>query len=249
MKKIFMPHILPLFTLGAGGLGFALRVWLFTAGVDEKGLVIPSHPANSLLFILSAAVICILFLCTRSVSKLSYKQSFPASPAAAVGHWIAAAGILAADFAELADVGDTITVISFFLGLLAAACLVYLGWCRLKHIHPSMIFYTVVTIYLLVHLMSQYRIWSPEPQLQNYCFQLFASIFLMLSLYHRTALTCRMGSRKWFLFCSQAALFFCCLSLQGESRLFYAAMAAWMTTDLCVCSAPRQEEITDVPSE
>ena len=38
MKHPFHCNILPYFTMGAGGLGLALRLWLFSA-VDEKGLL------------------------------------------------------------------------------------------------------------------------------------------------------------------------------------------------------------------
>ena len=64
MKHPFRSHILPFFTVGAGGLGFALRLWLY-AGIDEKGLLPVGHPADYLLFLLSALTIGILFLATR----------------------------------------------------------------------------------------------------------------------------------------------------------------------------------------
>ena len=66
MKHPFRSHILPFFTVGAGGLGFALRLWLY-AGIDEKGLLPVGHPADYLLFLLSALTIGILFLATRKL--------------------------------------------------------------------------------------------------------------------------------------------------------------------------------------
>lgn len=249
MKAYLKPHILPLFTLGAGGLGFALRLWLYGTGVDQKGLIDPGHPANALTFILAAAMMAFLFLYTAKTPKLPYKKAFPASFAAGVGNFIAAAGILVTDLAELLSTGEMMTWLNFLVGLFAAASLVYLGFCRMRQIHPSMVFHSAITVYLIVHLICQYRSWSPEPQLQAYCFQLFASVLLMLAAYHRTALVERRGSERWFLLCNQAALFFCCLSLQGESQLFYLTMGVWMALDTMAAPQPKPEEVTDAAAQ
>ena len=63
MKKLMKPAFLPIFTLAAGVLGLALRAWLFFGGTDQKGLLVSSHPANALIFILTALVLAVLFIC------------------------------------------------------------------------------------------------------------------------------------------------------------------------------------------
>lgn len=249
MKAFLKPHILPLFTLGAGGLGFSMQLWLLGTGVDEKGLLDPTHPANALSFVLAAAMMAFLFLYTAKLPKIPYKKAFPASLSAGTGNFIAAAGVLYTVLSELLTVRDVMSVVCFLVGLLAVACLVYLGFCRIRQVHPSMVFHSVITVYLIVHLICQYRSWSPEPQLQAYCFQLFASVLLMLTAYHRTALVERQGSTRWFLLCNQAALFFCCLSLPGESRLFYLTMGIWMALDTMTIPQPQPEEITDAAAQ
>lgn len=249
MKTSVNSHILPLFTLGAGGLGFALRLWLFATGVDEKGLLVGGHPATILTFLLSAAMMAVLLLYTAKTPKLSYTDAFPGCRWAASGNWIAAMGIVLSSAAELANIGDAMTVVCFIVGLAAAGSLVYLGICRLQQKRPCMFFHSAVTVYMVLHLICQYRNWSPEPQLQEYCFALFASVLLMLAVYHRTALASGDGSCRWFFFCNQAALFFCCLSLQGESRLFYLTMGAWMALDTVTVPLPQEEEISDASSQ
>ena len=64
MKHPFRSHILPLFTMGAGGLGLALRIWLFSS-IDDKGLLPAKHPADVLMYILTALTLGILYLATR----------------------------------------------------------------------------------------------------------------------------------------------------------------------------------------
>ena len=74
MNKLCKPSYLPVVTLSAGCLGLALRIWLFLGGTDEKGLLLSSHPANALIFILTALFLGYLFfwLSTTSFLKLAY---------------------------------------------------------------------------------------------------------------------------------------------------------------------------------
>ena len=74
MKHPFRCQILPYFTMGAGGIGLALRLWLFSA-VDEKGLLPAKHPAGSALFLLSALVLGILFLATRQPEVRPFRKN------------------------------------------------------------------------------------------------------------------------------------------------------------------------------
>lgn len=234
MNKIFKPAILPLFTLIAGVAGFGLRLWLFLT-VDEKGLLSATHPAGILVIILTAIVIAVLALCVRTLVPMGkYQNLFPAWLWAGIGCVVAAAGILYVNVRDLIAQPDVITIVTLVLGVVASAALVILGYCRWKGKHPSFWLQAAVTVYFMLHLVSQYRLWSSEPQVQVYLFPLLASVFLMLTAYHGAVLDAeKKGSRRWYVFSNQAALFFCFLSLQGTSWPFYLAMAAWTATRLC----------------
>lgn len=235
MNKIFKSTLFPLFTLLAGAVGFALRLWLFGTGIDEKGLLVSGHPAGILVWVLTAVVILVVLLCARTLTPLGkYSQLFPACIWAGFGCIAAAAGILYVDIRELLLKRDSITVITLVLGVLAAAALLILGFCRWKGKRPTFWLHGIITVYFMLHLVSQYRLWSSEPQLQMYFFPLMASVLLMLTAYHGTVLDTQKNSgRRWYVFCNQTALFFCCLSLRGVSWPFYLAMAAWLGTGLC----------------
>ena len=234
MNKIAKPSILPVFTLCAGILGLALRVWLFFTGIDEKDLLVTSHPANALTFILTALVLAALFVCIRPLDAVDrYQQLFPGTVFPAIGCIAAAVGIVWVNFRDLRLRTDSITIISLVLGVLAVISLLVLAYCRFKRIRPAPYFHMLVTVYLMFHLISQYRLWSAEPQLQVYFFPLLASVFLMLTGYHSAVLDARKSGRRWYVFCNQGALFCCCLSLWGDSWLFYLTMGLWMLTSLC----------------
>lgn len=245
MKKIFKPTLLPWLTILAGLLGFGLRLWLFLGGKDDKGLLIVNHPAGILCFVLTAVALAVIGLCCWHLQPLSsYKKLFPARPLAGIGCFAAALGILYVNIRDLITRKDTITVITLVVGLLAVAALVTVGLCRMKGKRPTYWLHSALTVYCMIHLVSQYRLWSGQPQLHVYFFPLMASVFMMLTAYHHTVLDAeKKGSRRFFVFCSQAALFFCLLSLQGSSWPFYLAMALWLATNLCsLRPAPEKED-------
>lgn len=239
MNKLFKPTMLPLFTLIAGVVGFGLRLWLFLTGVDARGLLPANHLAGILSFVLTAIVLAALVLCTYTLTPLgSYSKLFPAWLLAGIGCAAAAAGILYVNIRDLIAQPDIITIATLVLGVVAAAALLILGFCRLKGKHPSFWLQAAVTVYFMLHLVSQYRLWSSESQLQVYFFPLLASVFLMLTAYHGAVLDAnKKANRRGYAFCNQAALFFCCMSLQGSSWPFYLAMAAWLGTNLCSMKA------------
>lgn len=233
MKHPIKIDYLPHFTMGCSILGFLLQVWLHATGYDQRGLLVQGHPATILTFLLAVVTVISLFLWVHSMGHPpAYDQLFPQSRLAFAGSVAAAAGIVLISLLELRKFNN-VTLLSFFLGLLAAASLVLLGLHRLKQTHPPMLLHTVVTVYMMLHVVSQYRVWSSETQPQLYIFQLLASVFLILASYHRTALDGRAGRRDLFVFCDQAALFFCCLSLVSDNWLFYLTMAFWTGTNLC----------------
>lgn len=232
--KFLKARYLPLLTAIAGVLGFILRLVLGRFGMDEKGLLVTGHFAGILLFILTALLLAALFLGVRELRNISsYTRIFPASVFGFGGCILAAVGILLSALADLRVQRDNFTVVLFVLTVLCAVCLVLLGICRMKGTQPGYLLYTCVTVYMMVQLISEYRFWSPEPQLLLYFFPLLAMVFLMLTAYQATCLAAGKGSRRWYVFCNQAAVFFCCISLLSSHWVFYLSMGLWAATNLC----------------
>lgn len=233
MKRNLQKY-LPLFTLLCGAVGLLLRFWLFATGLDEKGLLVTGHPANTLIYIVAALFMAALFLAVRPLGPMDdYSKLFPVGATSLLGCVAAALGLIYAAFRELTMRRDPVTMMTLVLAVAAAVCLILLGNSRKIGKRPHYLLRTVLTVYLMLHLISQYRLWSAEPQLQYYFFQLLASVLLMLTAYHGTVLDAKTGSRRWYVFCNQAALFCCCLSLQGDSWLFYLTMGIYTATTVC----------------
>ena len=236
MKNPISSRILPLLPVTTGVLALVFRFWLYSAGMDSKGLLLRSHPGHLLIWLTVGVT---LLLTAAAAANFRSKDGFQFSKLSLVGACLAASGLLVTDFTELMSIQDTVNFVSFLLGLAAAVGLVCIGVYRGRDCLLSQVSAGILTVYFMVHMIVQYRQWSGEPQLQNYVFPMLASLFLMLCGYYRTALEQTGKGLRWFVFFNQMALFCSLVSLNTDSWLFYAAMGVWTLTDLPVS---RREE-------
>ena len=238
MKRYFNLSLFPWITLLTGAAGLLLRVWLFATGIDSKGLLVETHPANALSWIVTGITMCILFLSIPGITRRVPKAPLT-GPIHTWGCLIASVGILTASLTELMQTVDATTTASSVLGIVAAVCLFSSAYKQMVHKRGQTVEMMLVTVYLMVHLVCQYRYWSAEPQLQNYAFQLLASIFLMMTSFYRASLELSGGKLRGYVFCNQTSLFFCCLSLTTSLWPFYLATGIWTVTDLISLRAVR----------
>lgn len=235
MKKTLNPAYLPLISLGAGLLTMIFRLVLLLTGVDDKGLLITGSLPDIFSWLLSVAAMVLLVLGTwnlREASKFSF--NFPASPIGAAGVLAGALGILITSLSELFSGGDALQTAGSVLGLLAVPALVFVALGRYRGQRPSVLFHGIVCVYLMVHLVSHYRLWSSYPQIQSYGFELLAIVCLMLACYHRATFDVGEGNRRCYAFCALAGVYFSVATLPGcDSPFFFIGCAAWMITNLC----------------
>ena len=235
MKRLLNPIYLPWLTLAAGVLGLLLRIWLYATGTDKSGLLVGGHPAELFIWLLCAGVLVYLCLASKPlVAAPKFGFNYPASLGGAVGCCLGAAGIAYNSVTELLSYTDNLTRIAAIIGILASIALLFLALQRYRGEQPNVLLHTAVCGYFMVLVVSLYRHWSSDPQLQDYCFQLLATVFLMLSAYYRAAFDVDLGRRRPLVICHLAAVFFCCLSITDKSIFFfYLPMAIWAFTDLC----------------
>lgn len=232
--KIFQKTAnLPYICGGLGLIGMGLRFWLLQTGLDDKGLLISGHPARWLiaLTVAAAAAAVLLALWGRQNAKRSTGM-FPGSIPGAVASVVGCVGI-AWNVLSIYTPEQTLLVrLTWILGVAAALTAVFLAWCRFKGMRPHFLLRTVVTLYLMFHLVYHYKGWFPETQPGLYGFQLLASACLILAFYHRTALEANLGGRKAYILTNYAAAFFCLVAVPGaDVPQFYGAMALWLLGD------------------
>ncbi len=230
MKNPFRSHILPRFPICAGIIGLLLRFWLFSAE-DAKGLLPRGHFADTALYVLSAIVMLVLFLSTRKLTprRISKKSiRFPTTCACMLGGLglsLNAAYLLANSTAKLA----WLSTAASFIGVLIMVVMAILCFSY-KQISYSM--FAMLAVVLALITIAQGQAWGAEPQFQKYFFPLLASIFLLLTAYYRAVLATRQPVARRLAFFSQAALYFCILSLKSSHWMFYSGMLFWAASQI-----------------
>ncbi len=140
---------------------------------------------------------------------------------------------------------DRVIILSGWLGLAGALCLMYLAWCRYAKIRPQFWARSVVLLYLMLHMLCRYRVWSAEPELLRFIFDLAATVCFLLSSYQRLTIEVGMAQRRGYLCLNMLGVFFAMTALPGSSdRLFLCCMAVWAMSDLCSLRTrmPRKQE-------
>ena len=244
MKRYLKPAYLPMAVLGAGVLAFLFRLWLFAIGKDDRGLLAVGNFPDAMSWIVTALAMGLIFWVSRNLrwgNKYSY--NFGASMPAAIGVALAAVSFVINSVIDLSAEIDPIGAVSALLGFFAAASMLILAFCRWQGKHLSVIFHGVVCFYLMLYLVSHYRLWSSAPQLQTYAFELLAIVFVMLACYQRAAFDAGKGNRRLYTLFSMAALYFCIATLPGCDNIsFFLGSAAWMYLTPCKLTLLNKKE-------
>lgn len=218
--------------LSAGILGFVLRAILYATGVDEKGLLVTGHWAGTGVWLLTAAVAAALFLLLRNLTgPEQYRDAYPASVPSAAGSILAGVAFLLCGAPETA-VG-TLSIAELVLRIAAVLSLVSVGFCRFTGRKPLFLLHGAVCLYIALRMVCQYRLWSADPQLQNYCFYLGAYVALMLTAYQLAAFDAGFGSHRKLWACGLSSVYLCTVSLAGSGEAFFLLCCGiWVFTNL-----------------
>lgn len=244
MKRYLKMAYLPLAILGCGVITCLLRLWLFALGEDERGLLAVGSFPDVMSWITVAATMALLGVSTLQLrGAAKYSQNFHTSMPAAMGLALAAVSFLITSVVDLTAGGDNLGTVSAVFGFLATAALLALAYGRYKGVHLSILFHGVVCMYLMLYLVSHYRLWSSYPQLQSYAFELLAIVFVMLACYQRAAFDAGKGDRRAYTFFTLATLYFCVAALPGcDNAAFFIGCAAWMYFTPCRLSLSAKKE-------
>lgn len=235
MKQPIKSHSLLLPAAGLGALGLVLGRLLYALALDSRGLLVRSHPLAYLLCLLIPAA---LVLVVSGVRKCTGSQEYPAnfgpSPQAALGHALAAIAIaltvLTADAASLGGPGALWRI----LGILATLGLLPAAGYRFRGKQPSFVCYLVLCLFLLSHLISNYRQWCADPQILDYLFELLGVGAWMLFSYYCACFCVGLGKRRMQLATGLLTVVFCLTNLgTGGNLLLSLGGVAFSTTNLC----------------
>ncbi len=125
--------------------------------------------------------------------------------------------------------------------ILTAACWVGVTVCRYqaKRAHGALLL--IPAIFYVVDLICQFRLWTRDPVILDYCYDLGALICTMCALFHLAGYSFDQGNRRITTFFCLAGVFFNAASMAGASAadfLGYLAVTLWLLSTLWLLLRP-----------
>ena len=128
------------------------------------------------------------------------------------------------------------------VAILAGACLLA-SLTRARGNMPKVGLYVAVVLFYVVKLFYDFRHWTVDPAVLDYCFWLFAAICFMLATFHAAQFCFDLGKRRVLTFFALMGIYFGAVSLadlQGGEALLCAGSTLWMLA--CAWQALRADE-------
>ena len=241
-----MPASIKYFIPAAGLLGCGLYHTLFTAGLDPMGLPNPAHWSHMALLVLTAAAAAVILLSLRKVPAGETQVTHCPTVFGGIGCVIAAIACLLFS-PPAARTGNLVTADTVMRGI-CTVMLCILAFCRFTGKKPFFLLHGILCLYLAFRMINQYRFWSADPQILEYCFYLCGYAALMLTAYQQAAFDAGFGNLKALWLWTPIAVFLCFVTLAGpQERLFMPAFGLWALSGLsAVKPAPASEVAEEV---
>ncbi len=235
MKKLRNPESAPLVIVLLGAAAALTRGGQYLTAVDDRGLLIAGHLTQWLLLILSAAAaVFVLAVVWKQKGSNRFEDNFIIGNNMAIGSWAMAVGVALTLLLGNA-MGRPVLVLAWRLcGILAAVGLLLAGWSQAKGKRPNVLIYGVLCLFLALHMVSRYQVWSGNPQVQDWAFSLLGAVGLTLCAYQHSAFAADMGKRRPHLAVSLLTVFACLAALpHTEYTALYLCGGIWAYTGLC----------------
>ena len=222
----------PLLALGMGAVGAFARFTLYRF-VQVDGMLPKFHPLDLLCWVLAAVFAGLLIPSVRKVRpSAEFRRSFPRRTNLIAPGVTAAAGMLVTVLEGLA-LTSKLHLVWLLLGFASIPALVVIGMQRTQGNMPAAWLYSILCLFYGVHLILCYQIWSGNPQIPDYSFQLLACVSLVLASYHRSAFSAGLGKRRGHLIFSLLSGFFCTLCcVHSDFPWLYLTSGAFFLCDL-----------------
>ena len=241
MKYLRKRRALPWVCASLGAAAGLIRRLLYTFGLDQRGLLIPRHPLSLALTILTLGTLAYIVWSVLSLDGSNrYRGNFPASSAAALGHFLAAAGFGATVLFNESQATGLLGLMWRVLGLASVPCLILAGLDRRRGKPSLFLAHLIPCLFLMAHIVCHYRSWSSDPQALDYLFALLGAMSLMFFAFYTAAFEAGAGRRRMQLGMGLAAVYLCLTELfMTEYPALFLAGALWAFTGLCALE-PRQ---------
>lgn len=245
MNENLSRKLYPLLGLALGLVGAGCRFLLYALGMDEKGLLVPGHPAAVLLWVVTAAAVlaAVLAAMTFREDNKAPDETCRSIPEA-LGTAVMALGVLSTLILPENNGIATLLRLHRILSVLAFFCLLAAAMFRLMGKPVPFGCYAGAAVFFFVHVVTRYRAWSGNPQMADYLHALGAGLCLSLVSYYETALVVGLGGRRQR-FALGILGIFCCVAAaaRGEYPALHLCGAVWILSVLLTVRPGESKEL------
>lgn len=215
-------------------LGLAGRLWFLTVAVDDQGLPVAEHPATMTFIGVGLVFLLILMLlAVKSPGRCGGYQVLGGTPLQVAFGILGAVCFLGGAVWTIAG-GGTAAVVLGLLGIAAALCMIFGARNRARGISvPPLELMPVV--YLVVKLVLNFKNWSTDPVILDYCDMLFAQCFVLLAFYEGAGFCFGKGRPRRTLFYGACGVLLsgmaagsCLMRGSIGEALFYMGAILWL---------------------
>lgn len=249
MKKLFKIQFLPAAAAFLGLVGLGLHQLLYVAAVDARGLPVPGHPAAWLLAILSAAVPVLIAVLVFPLNGTGdFQINFPDGSRQTLGNLVMAGAILGTVMFQRCAMAGAMALVWQWLGLAAAGALLWIGLTRYWGKVPGFALYLPVCLFLCIHVVSHYRLWSGTSEIRSYLFPLLGGCTLLFFTYYHMSFSVGFPRRRMLLTMGLLTLYLGTVGLldTGYPILWLGSMF-WVSCNLCAWHVPPEEKKPEEP--
>lgn len=194
-------------------IGVVLRLWGIRATLDPSGLPANNHISTYLVAVFSLLMVLVFFLTARSCPGRSGRKEVLTYPVRGFSISLFAAILIVAgaavEFVEGLFSGPSASLpLMCLCGFLSGICLMLVAYTRRTGAHRFPGAHLLPIVYLVIKLILNFKDWSTDPIILDYCFVLFALIFSLLAFYHSTGFLFDKGNPRKTLFYCLCAVFF-----------------------------------------
>lgn len=198
-------------TVAGAVVAYLLRSIQLATQLDATGRIMAGAGKGPLTWI------CLILVLASAgyAFLLSPREEMPCDPLPAMILTLAAAFFAALGSISAWKISPLLTL----GGVVTAVCWVILALRRRQGIQPHALLFMLPALFNAVELIVRFRDWSRDPLLLDYCFDLFAAIFIMFATYHLGGFSLGRGHRRRSVFYCMGGIMFSAVAVAGNSLL------------------------------
>ena len=222
-------------TIGAAAAGYFLRLRQLQTAYDASGRVIAGAGKGFLTWFSLALVVVFLLYAYTLRPREKYAVLSGRGPVLLVLTAAASVLMILGCVRMVLELEQRMDLLLAAGGVASALCWLAAGLERFRGRKIPALLLMLPSLFLAVKLICDFRDWSRDPQILDYCFDLLALICAMCATFHLGGFCFDKGRRRTTVFFCMAGVYFGAVALAGGSLrelAFTGGVTLWLLANL-----------------